>query len=151
MKTNQLRPISLSLFFSATLLSVSGCANLNDPYAPGGYGGGYGNYGGGYGGYNQPPPYYGGPGYYNNNYQDYRQEQRELERERRRLEDERRRLERERQQQYNRPPPPPPPAPRPVDRCPAGFSPSENKCSPQERRQGCRDIRLPSGLGCVSR
>ena len=37
------------------------------------------------------------------------------------------------------------------DRCPAGFSPSERKCTQAERRRGCRDIRLPSGLGCVSR
>jgi hypothetical protein len=37
------------------------------------------------------------------------------------------------------------------DRCPPGFSPSENKCSQDERRRGCRDMRLPSGLGCVSR
>jgi hypothetical protein len=37
------------------------------------------------------------------------------------------------------------------DRCPPGFSPSERKCSQQERRNGCRDVRTPSGLGCVSR
>jgi hypothetical protein len=35
--------------------------------------------------------------------------------------------------------------------CPPGFRPSENKCSPSERRRGCKDIRLSSGLGCVSR
>lgn len=42
---------------------------------------------------------------------------------------------------------------RPVvqDRCPAGFTPSEQKCSPQERRNGCKDVRTPSGLGCVKR
>src|SRR6187402_1555423 len=37
------------------------------------------------------------------------------------------------------------------DRCPPGFSPSEQKCSQQERARGCKDIRLPSGLGCVNR
>ena len=37
------------------------------------------------------------------------------------------------------------------DRCPSGFSPSEQKCTPQERQRGCKDIRLPSGLGCVKR
>lgn len=37
------------------------------------------------------------------------------------------------------------------DRCPAGYSPSEQKCSQEERRRGCKDIRLPSGLGCVRR
>jgi hypothetical protein len=37
------------------------------------------------------------------------------------------------------------------DRCPSGFQPSEQKCSPEERRRGCKDIRTPSGLGCVKR
>jgi hypothetical protein len=37
------------------------------------------------------------------------------------------------------------------DRCPPGFQPSEQKCSPEERRRGCKDIRTPSGLGCVNR
>lgn len=37
------------------------------------------------------------------------------------------------------------------DRCPPGFRPSEQKCSPAERQRGCKDIRLPSGLGCVKR
>jgi hypothetical protein len=35
--------------------------------------------------------------------------------------------------------------------CPSGFSPSEQKCSPEERRRGCKDMRLPGGLGCVRR
>jgi hypothetical protein len=35
--------------------------------------------------------------------------------------------------------------------CPPGFRPSEQKCSPEERRRGCKDMRLPSGLGCVKR
>lgn len=37
------------------------------------------------------------------------------------------------------------------ENCPPGFSPSERKCTNDERRRGCRDIRLPNGLGCVSR
>src|SRR5438552_4085989 len=37
------------------------------------------------------------------------------------------------------------------ENCPAGFSPSERKCSNDERRHGCKDIRLDSGLGCVKR
>jgi hypothetical protein len=37
------------------------------------------------------------------------------------------------------------------DQCPAGFRPSEQKCSVEERRRGCKDMRLPSGLGCVKR
>jgi hypothetical protein len=37
------------------------------------------------------------------------------------------------------------------EECPRGFRPSEQKCSPDERRRGCRDMRMPGGLGCVSR
>lgn len=50
--------------------------------------------------------------------------------------------------QDNRPPPPPVAV---REQCPPGFSPSEQKCSPEERRRGCKDIRLPGGLGCVRR
>ena len=35
--------------------------------------------------------------------------------------------------------------------CPSGFKQSENKCSSEERRRGCKDIRMPGGLGCVNR
>ena len=35
--------------------------------------------------------------------------------------------------------------------CPPGFRPSEQKCSVEERRRGCKDMRLPGGLGCVTR
>ncbi len=37
------------------------------------------------------------------------------------------------------------------EECPSGFRPSENKCSSEERRRGCKDMRLPGGLGCVKR
>lgn len=37
------------------------------------------------------------------------------------------------------------------DRCPPGFVASEHKCTDRERRNGCKDVRLPSGLGCVKR
>ena len=37
------------------------------------------------------------------------------------------------------------------ERCPAGFQQSEQKCSQDERRRGCKDIRLPNGIGCVRR
>ena len=126
-----------------------------DPYYSGGpsYGGGYN--GGGYG-YGNRDPYYGG-GYYGGGYNDpyrYSRERERLEEERERLERERERLERERHWQQNpvnqpaaRPAPPPPSS----DRCPPGFSPSENKCSRAERARGCKDIRMPSGLGCVNR
>jgi len=126
---------------TTVLVGLLGCANLNDPY---GYGGGP---------YNSPPPYYGGAPYYGGGGyyggDPYRRERNELERERERLEAERQRLERERQRDPYRPPITRP-APQ-QDRCPPGFSPSERKCSPDERRRGCRDMRMPSGLGCVDR
>jgi hypothetical protein len=119
---------------------TSGCFDLNDPNQSqyGGYNSGYNN---GYG--NNYPPYGSG-----SSYQDRRERER-LERERDRLEDERERLEKERNRRPTyRPPPPPPPAP---ERCPSGYSPSEQKCSNEERRRGCKDMRLPGGLGCVRR
>lgn len=151
MKTNSFTN-SLARFVGVSLCAVGmlGCVNANDPfYSPGG---GYGS-----------GPYYGGNPYgygYGGGYRDdYYQNQRERDRlqaERDRIERERQRLEREREQQYQRPyqqpyqPPPSRPAPS-QDRCPPGFSPSEQKCSQDERRRGCQDIRLPSGLGCVRR
>ena len=77
---------------------------------------------------------------------DLDRERRDLERERDRLDDERRRLEDERQ-----PAPSRELAPAVREQCPSGFSPSENKCSVEERRRGCKDMRLPGGLGCVHR
>lgn len=76
----------------------------------------------------------------------------EIERERDRLDDERYRLEREREELRR----------ERMDQntqknviveehCPSGFTPSEQKCSQDERRRGCKDIRLPGGLGCVRR
>ncbi len=150
--TRSLFQRNLRLASVLALAAFAGCATYNDPYG-GGYGGsgsGYGNpgyYGGGYG----SGPYYGnGPSYGGSDY--YRREQRELDRERRRLEEERERLERERQRQQEPPTYMPPASRQPIqDRCPPGFSPSEQKCSPEERRRGCRDIRLNSGMGCVDR
>jgi hypothetical protein len=35
--------------------------------------------------------------------------------------------------------------------CPSGFTPSERRCSDEERRRGCRDQRVgPERMGCVS-
>lgn len=35
--------------------------------------------------------------------------------------------------------------------CPSGFKPSERRCSPDERKRGCRDQRVgPNNMGCVS-
>lgn len=151
------KTLRLSLFSSLVALTValSGCAGMDnyDPYYSGGpsYGGGYN--GGGYG-YGNRDPYYGG-GYYGGGYNDpyrNRRERERLEEERERLERERERLERERQRQrYPESQPVPRPPAASYDRCPAGFSPSENKCSRAERERGCKDIRMPSGLGCVKR
>lgn len=63
-----------------------------------------------------------------------REERERLERERIRLEEERRRLEEQSRQA--------PPA-----QCPPGARPG--KCTPEQRsRQGCKDWREPSGIGC---
>ncbi len=35
--------------------------------------------------------------------------------------------------------------------CPPGFFPRDNRCSDSERKHGCRDVRLNSGLGCVKK
>jgi hypothetical protein len=144
--STRLRTLRISGVLGA--LALAGCANWTDPNGYGSGGSGYGNsgyYGGpGYG----SGPYYGNQPSYNGNSDYYRREQRELEKERRRLEDERERLERERNEQRAPAYAPPPPI---QDRCPPGFSPSEQKCSPEERRRGCRDIRLNSGMGCVDR
>lgn len=142
MKVIQLKPLYL-LGLVGLALSLTGCPT-NDPYAPSPYDRGYG---------------------YDYNRDEYYRERdydrkRDLERERERLERERERLERERQRndwqrndrhgndsgwQRNSPPQ------QREERCPSGFSPSERKCSQEERRRGCRDMRLPGGLGCVSR
>jgi hypothetical protein len=115
---------------------ISACVPLNDP-----------NYPSGNSGYYDPYPSSRNDDY---RYERDRRERERLERERDRLEDERRRLERERERDSYQPPPPPPPRPAP-ERCPSGFSPSEQKCSREERRRGCQDMRLPGGLGCVKR
>ncbi len=132
-------PTLTVLLASTALTGCNDLANPYSPYSPAPSGGYY-------------DPYYGG----NRSGNDYRAEREaerarearhEYERERERLEEERRRLEEERRREAYRPPPPPPQQ----ERCPSGFSPSENKCSKEERRRGCQDLRLPGGLGCVRR
>jgi hypothetical protein len=39
----------------------------------------------------------------------------------------------------------------PQESCPPGFQVSERRCSDKERKNGCKDIRLNNGLGCVKR
>ena len=135
------KTLSLIPLLALALLTVVGCVPMNDPY--------YSN------GYDNRDRY----DYDNDRYDDYRrdrerdrawEERRRLERERDRLEEERRRLEEERRRDrdnhsHMRPPPPV------QERCPSGFHPSEQKCSREERRRGCQDMRLPGGLGCVKR
>lgn len=117
--------------------------------------------GNGPGGYNDP--YYGnnnGNGYANGFDPRNDRERNRIERDRRRLDQERdqiendrdrlarERNEQQRQQQWQQEQQARPPR---QESCPSGFSPSENKCSREERRRGCKDMRLPSGLGCVRR
>ncbi len=129
-----------TVIFTLSLLALTSCATF--PYDGNGNSPGYGQ------GYGQP---YGQDDYYNEQERRrLRDERRELERERDRAEDERRRLEEERrrlEEAQSRPTPPPPPR----EYCPSGFRPSEQRCSSAEKKRGCRDIRLPGGLGCVSR
>jgi hypothetical protein len=69
------------------------------------------------------------------------EERRQLALERERLERERQNLENQREQSSR--------AVR--EECPPGFQRSERKCTDQERRRGCQDVRTPGGLGCVKR
>lgn len=35
--------------------------------------------------------------------------------------------------------------------CPSGFEPGNHRCSQEERRRGCKDMRMPGGTTCNSR
>ena len=132
------RSICVSVAIVASAAFLSGCVDLADS------------------GYNRPSydDYsYGHDDYYRRRELERerdraRHERNELREERERAEEARERLERERERERAHVPPPPP---RREERCPSGFSPSENKCSKEERRRGCQDMRLPGGLGCVKR
>jgi hypothetical protein len=119
--------LTLSSFLLLTTFTA--CTELNDPY-------GYGNSGGYYG--NRYDDDYYSRSRRNDWERQRRHEERELDRERGRLEDERRRVEEQRRRDRD-------------ERCPSGYSPSERKCSTEERRRGCKDMRLSNGLGCVRR
>lgn len=133
-----------SALFAVTIFSA-GCGDL-DPY--GGSGGGYRDrYG------------YGYDDRYRDRYRDRydyerdraRDERRRLEEERDRLEDERRRWENEhrhRDRYHNHPSYPPPPV---AQSCPSGFHPAgSRRCSKDERKRGCKDIRVSSDLVCIN-
>lgn len=143
-------------------LLITGCAELNQPYDPYRTRPSQQAYDPYYSPYSQPS--YGGG--YNDGYRqdNIRRERREIERERDRLEaerdsleqarrnEERRRREEELRDRYDRERERERERDRPVrEVCPSGFSPSEQKCSPAERQRGCKDMRLPGGLGCVRR
>jgi hypothetical protein len=37
-----------------------------------------------------------------------------------------------------------------AERCPQGFVPGNHRCSNDERRRGCKDMRMPGGTTCNS-
>ncbi|MCB0355036.1 MAG: hypothetical protein KDD64_16000 [Bdellovibrionales bacterium] len=130
-----------SYFYRSALLALgfgllAGCTTINDPYSS--------------------DPYYSDP-YHRSSYDRYDYErERDNRRERERLRDEKERLDRERERlerERNRQPvhrpivSPPPSRPR-QESCPSGFYPSSVKCTPKERKNGCKDIQTPSGLKC---
>ncbi len=138
--TNRLFP---KLFAICIVFVEAGCVDLNQPNSyPGTY-----------------DPY---PSRYDTRYDDYRRrqdwerrrdaelrrEREELRRERRELEEERKR---DREDHHHTPPHSPLPRPTAHLQCPPGFSQSERKCTVEERRKGCKDIRMSNGLGCVRR
>ena len=139
-----LKNASWILAFAPTTLLV-GCIDPNAGSYPNSYGNGNSGFGGGYG-----DPYYRQRRDLDDDRRETDRERRDIENERQRIEEDQRRLERERERSRQYSPPPSPPQRR-EESCPSGFSPSENKCSSEDRRRGCRDMRLPGGLGCVSR
>lgn len=135
-------PVNKVLLLLISLLLVAGCTNTNYPYTPGT-------------GYNDPYRYddsynYRDRDHYHDSYERRRarEERRRLEAERQRLEAERRRLEEARRKKKKHSKPHIKPK---KETCPPGFRPSERKCTKKERKHGCKDIRLPGGLGCVNR
>ena len=144
---NRRAAVPLGLVLSAGCAFFSGCAELDPGYGGNGYpygnSGGYGS--GGYGSYDDR--------HRDRNRYEYERdraedERRRLEWERRRLEDERRRLEDERRHDhYNSPPPPPPPR---QEQCPSGFHPTSRNCTKDERKRGCKDIRVSPSLKCIN-
>lgn len=136
---NNLKPIYFFL-----VLSLVACVPMGDTYYPSTPQTGYNDpyYG------NRDPYYGGGSGYRGDRYDYDRRERDRIEREREALRDERRRLEsereRQREQQHHQQ------QQHLDDRCPPGFYHSEVRCTPEDRKRGCKDLKAPSGRGCVS-
>ncbi len=70
-----------------------------------------------------------------------RDERYELEREVERNRELRAQIERERVQQQS----------AAVEHCPQGFVPGNYRCTNEDRRRGCKDMRMPGGTTCNSR
>lgn len=145
-----LKNSSLALV-TVSLTALVGCIDPNNnsyPSSyPSSYGTGYGN-GNGYGnGGGYSDPYYRERRDLEHDRRQEDRERRDIENERMRVEQEQRRLEQERATRYS----PPPRRQERQESCPSGYSPSERKCSNEDRKHGCHDMRLPGGLGCVSR
>lgn len=84
-------------------------------------------------------------GSYGDPYHDDFRERDRLEREEERLREERREIERERERLHQES------ARATEERCPPGFVPGNHRCSDDERRRGCKDMRMPGGTTCNSR
>ena len=132
-----------SFLFISTLLLLTSCVpdsngSYNDPYYDSGY--------------NNREPYYGNYGNSRRERDRVRNEREDLQAERDRLEREKERIRREDDDNYQYQGKRGGAEARPQrESCPSGYSPSEQKCSSEERRRGCKDMRLPGGLGCVNR
>lgn len=126
--------MSSRVIIYSCLLFVIGCGS-GAPLFPGD------SYNNQYGNYNRNPQYPSGNYYQERERQRLREERRELERERARLEKERER-EHERRKRHAAK------QQRKPESCPAGYRPG--RCESKERKRGCKDMRLPGGLGCRS-
>lgn len=129
-----MKNISILLLFLLLGQGIMSCSNMNDPY--------YNNSGRYYDDGRYNPRYTSGRDrYYNERERDrIENERRDLAIERDRLERERERLERQKDREARRP------APQAPETCPSGWRPGS--CSKKDRKHGCKDKRMPRGLGC---
>lgn len=123
--------MSLRVILYSCFLFMIGCGSGSSLFPGDPYNNRYGSY--------NDNPYPSGNYYQERERQRLREERRELERERARLERERER-ERERRNTHT--------AEKQPETCPAGYRPG--RCEDKQRKRGCKDMRLPGGLGCRS-
>ena len=76
---------------------------------------------------------------YDSEYEETRRERRKLEQEREKLKEEREQLQDEREQNIRR---------QPVESCPSGFHPGSHRCTAEDRKRGCKDMRMQGGTTC---